>query len=59
MAKTPVGRAAESTTECAATSKAEESLYAIKVAALGALIYLSAYFSMCDLMQTRLLGSMT
>ena len=59
MAKTPVGKAAESTTECAATSKAEESLHAIKIAALGALIYLSAYFSMCDLMQSKLLDSMT
>lgn len=50
MAKTPVGKAAESTTECAATSKAEESLHAVKIATLEALIYLSAYFSMCDLM---------
>lgn len=59
MAKTPVGKAAESTMECVATSEAEESLYAVKIAALGALIYLSAYFSTCDLMQTKLLGSMT
>lgn len=59
MAKTPVGKAAESTAECAATSEAEESLPTVKIAALGALIYLSAYFSMCDLMQTKLLGSMT
>lgn len=54
-----MGKAAESTAECAATSEAEESLHAVKIAALGALIYLSAYFSMCDLMQTKLLGSMT
>lgn len=59
MAKTPVGKAAESTTECTATSEVEESLHAVKIAALGALVHLSAYFSMCDLMQTKLLGSMT
>lgn len=59
MAKTPVGKAAESTIERVATSEAEESLHTVKIAALGALIYLSAYFSMCDLMQTKLLGSMT
>lgn len=50
MAKTPVGKAAESTTQRAATSEAEESLHAVKIATLGALIYLSAYFSMCNLM---------
>lgn len=59
MAKAAVGKAAESTTECVATSEVEESLCAVKIATLGALIYLSAYFSMCDLMQTKLPGSMT
>lgn len=59
MGRTPVGKAAESTAEHAATSGAEESLHAVKIAALRALIHLSAYFSMCDLMQTKLLGSMT
>lgn len=59
MAKTPLGKAAESTAECAATSEAEESLHAVKIPTLGAQMYLSAYFSMCDLMQAKLLGRMT